>query len=63
MAGQGDTEQAAKVYGGTEPLNAFDIAETVSWIVNLPSRVNVNTISLMPICQAFSPFAISRTMI
>lgn len=57
---KGDLEQAAQVYRGTDPLTAGDIAETVAWIAGLPARVNVNTISLMPACQAFAPFAIQR---
>ena len=57
---RGDDEKAKKVYQGTTPLTPEDIAETVSWIVHLPAHMNVNTISIMPTCQAFSPFAIDR---
>ena len=51
----GDADKAAKVYDGVTPLNAEDIAETVAWIVGLPSHVNVNRIELMPTCQAPGP--------
>jgi len=57
---KGDESKAKKVYEGTNPLTSEDIAETVSWIVNLPKRVNINTISMMPVGQAFSPFAVDR---
>lgn len=55
-----DDTAAAKVYEGTLPLTAADIAETACWIASLPSHVNINYIELMPTCQGFSPFAIKR---
>ncbi len=58
---KGDKTKAAAVYAGTEPMTADDIAETVYWVATRPARVNVNTISMMATCQAFSPFAIHRT--
>lgn len=57
---KGDQVNADKVYQGTTPLSAEDIAKTVYWIANLPAHVNVNMIELMPVCQAFGPFAITR---
>jgi 3-hydroxy acid dehydrogenase/malonic semialdehyde reductase len=56
----GDEQRAAAVYAGTEPLTAEDIAETVYWIVSRPAHVNINTISLMPTCQACGPMAVKR---
>ncbi|HEX9242957.1 MAG TPA: SDR family oxidoreductase [Anaeromyxobacter sp.] len=56
----GDAAKAAKVYEGVQPLSAADVAEAVLWTVSLPPHVNVNAIELMPVQQAFSPFAISR---
>ncbi|XLZ72319.1 SDR family oxidoreductase [Massilia sp. SR12] len=55
-----DDAAAAKVYEGTTPLTADDIANTAYWIATLPPHINVNLIELMPTCQAFSPFAIKR---
>ncbi len=57
----GDAEKAKAVYAGTQPLTPEDIADTVHWIVSRPAHVNINTISLMPTCQAFSPFAVKRS--
>jgi 3-hydroxy acid dehydrogenase/malonic semialdehyde reductase len=57
---KGQDDKAKKVYEGTDPLTAQDIAETVAWITALPAHMNVNTISLMPVCQAFAPLAIDR---
>ena len=57
---KGDEEKAAKVYEGTEALTAADIAETVAWVVNRPPHVNINTLEVMSIDQAWGPFAIHR---
>jgi 3-hydroxy acid dehydrogenase/malonic semialdehyde reductase len=56
----GDEQRAAGVYQGVDALTAEDIADTVQWIVSRPRRVNINTISLMPVSQAFSPLAVKR---
>ena len=37
-----------------------DIAESILWCITRPAHVNVNRIELMPVQQAFGPFAISR---
>jgi len=57
----GDDAAAAKVYAGTVPLSAADIADTAYWVATLPPHVNINTIEMMPTCQGFAPFAIKRT--
>jgi 3-hydroxy acid dehydrogenase / malonic semialdehyde reductase len=55
-----DDAAAAKVYEGTIPLTASDIAEAAFWIATLPPHVNINYIELMPTCQGFGPFTIKR---
>ena len=55
-----DDAAAAKVYEGTVPLTAQDIAETAYWIATLPPHLNINYIEIMPTCQGFAPFAINR---
>jgi 3-hydroxy acid dehydrogenase/malonic semialdehyde reductase len=57
---KGNDDAAAKVYEGTTPLTAKDIAETAYWIATLPPHINVNSIEMMPTCQGFSPFNIKR---
>ncbi|MFC5480784.1 SDR family oxidoreductase [Massilia suwonensis] len=57
---KGNDEAAAKVYEGTTPLTAKDIAETAYWIASLPPHINVNSIEMMPTCQGFAPFNIKR---
>jgi hypothetical protein len=56
----GDSDKADQVYTGTEPLTAFDIAETVSWVVNRPAHVNINSLELMPVDQAWGALAVHR---
>lgn len=56
----GDDQQAAKVYAGTTPLSADDVAEAAYWITTLPPHVNVNTLSLTPVAQGFGPVAVHR---
>ena len=58
---KGDDAAAAKVYEGTVPLTAKDIAETAYWIATLPPHININSIEMMPTCQGFSPFTIKRS--
>jgi len=57
---KGDENRASTVYTGTKPLTAEDIADAVHWVITRPAHVNINTISMMPVCQAFSPLAIYR---
>lgn len=57
---KGNEEKAATVYEGAEALTAEDIAETVQWVVSRPAHVNINTLELMSIDQAWGPFAVHR---
>ena len=56
----GDSQRAAEVYKGTQPLTAHDIAEIIYWVTGLPPHINVNSMEVMPVCQAWAPFAIHR---
>lgn len=58
---KGDDAAAAKVYQGTQPLTAEDVAEAAWWVASLPPHVNINHIEMMPTCQGFSPFAVRRS--
>ncbi|WP_085314755.1 SDR family NAD(P)-dependent oxidoreductase [Derxia lacustris] len=57
---KGDDAKAAKVYENTQPLTAEDIADTVFWVATRPAHINVNSIQLMPVCQAFGPLAVHK---
>ena len=57
---RGDDAAAARVYAGTQPLTADDIAETAYWIATLPPHININLVEMMPTCQGYGPFNIKR---
>jgi len=57
---KGDEKRVAAIYDGTQPLMPEDIADIIHWVATRPAHVNVNTIQVMPTCQAFGPFAIHR---
>lgn len=57
---KGNDAAAAKVYEGTVPLTAEDIANTAYWIATLPPHININRIEMMPTCQGYGPLAIKR---
>lgn len=49
---RGDRERARKVYEGFEPLAPKDIAETIWWVVDRPTHVNIQEVILTPTAQA-----------
>lgn len=57
---KGDDGKANQVYQGTQPLTPEDVADVVFWAATRPEHVNINRVEVMPVCQAFSAFAISR---
>jgi NADP-dependent 3-hydroxy acid dehydrogenase YdfG len=50
----GDTERAATVYQGLQPLTPEDVADAILWAVSRPARVNIARILLTPVQQANS---------
>jgi 3-hydroxy acid dehydrogenase / malonic semialdehyde reductase len=56
----GDTERAAGLYAGTDPLTPEDIAAAVEWVTFQPEHVNVNLLELMPVSQSFGPLPVDR---
>lgn len=57
---KGDADRASLPYKGTKPMSAEDIAETIFWSCVLPRHLNINRLQVMPVTQAFGPFAIHR---
>lgn len=49
---KGDSQAAAAVYKGLEPLHAEDIARTILWVTQQPAHVNVQELLIMPTAQA-----------
>jgi 3-hydroxy acid dehydrogenase/malonic semialdehyde reductase len=56
----GDKAKADSIYAGMKPLSAEDIAQTIFWTITQPEHVNINRVEIMPVMQAFSPFAVNR---
>ena len=57
---KGDQAASDQLYRGTTPLSAEDVAEQIYYVATLPAHMNVNRMEVMPVRQAWSPFAIDR---
>ncbi|MFV8835713.1 SDR family oxidoreductase [Aquisalimonas sp.] len=55
---RGDSDKAASLYEGNDPIQPEDIAEVIWWVSSLPARVNVNTLEVMPVTQSWNPLAV-----
>src|SRR5919198_596091 len=49
---EGDRERADKVYEGTTPLSAEDVADAIAYVVTRPPHVDVDYVSIKPTDQA-----------
>jgi 3-hydroxy acid dehydrogenase / malonic semialdehyde reductase len=49
---RGDAARAGKVYEGTQPLTATDIAEILVWVASRPPHVNIDELLVKPVDQA-----------
>ncbi|HKH42674.1 MAG TPA: SDR family NAD(P)-dependent oxidoreductase [Solirubrobacterales bacterium] len=49
---EGDAEKAARVYEGTMPLTAEDVADAVAYVVTRPPHVDIDYVSIKPTEQA-----------
>lgn len=58
---RGDEAKAKNVYEKTKPLKPEDIAEVIYFCATLPPHVNINTVEMMPVSQAFSSLAVHRS--
>ncbi len=56
----GDAQRAAGVYENADPLTPEDIADAVEWVATRPARVNVNTLQVMPVGQAWGPLRVHK---
>lgn len=57
---QGDQNAVGQVYQGTTPLTADDVAEQIFHVAMLPAHININRLEMVPVRQAWGPFAIDR---
>ena len=49
---KGDVERARKLYEGTNPLVAEDIAEILVWVATRSPHVNIDEMLIKPVDQA-----------
>ena len=56
----GDQAASDRLYQGSDPMTAQDIAATVLWIAQLPPHLNINQLELMPVSQSFAGFQVAR---
>jgi serine 3-dehydrogenase len=47
----GDQEKAKAVYQGFRPLSADDVADVITYVVNLPEHVNIPDVIVVPTAQ------------
>ncbi|ASL26916.1 SDR family NAD(P)-dependent oxidoreductase [Azotobacter chroococcum] len=57
---KGDQVASDRLYSGTTPLTAEDIAEQIFYVASLPAHININRLEVMPTRQAWLPFAVDR---
>jgi NADP-dependent 3-hydroxy acid dehydrogenase YdfG len=53
----GDSERAAEVYRGLEPLRAEDVAELIAFVVTRPPHVDIDYVGIKPTAQATATVA------
>ena len=49
---KGDAARAEKIYAGTNPLVAEDVAEILVWVASRPPHVNIDELIVKPVDQA-----------
>lgn len=49
---KGDSEKAANVYAGYEPLKAEDIADAIAYCINAPKHVTISDMTIYPSAQS-----------
>lgn len=57
---KGDEAKAKEVYKNLTPLFAEDIAKQVKWVIEQDAHINLNSIEIMPSCQAWGPLKVHR---
>ena len=56
----GDKQASDKLYAGADPMTGEDIANTLLWVADLPTHLNINRLELMPVSQSFAGFQVAR---
>lgn len=56
----GDQQAYDDLYRGVDAIQPKDIADTLLWLAQLPPHLNINTLEIMPVQQAWGPLAVHR---
>jgi serine 3-dehydrogenase len=56
----GDHAASDKLYAGSHPMTAEDIAEQIYYVASLPPHLNINRLEIMPVSQSFAGFQVAR---
>lgn len=56
----GNQQAYDDLYRGVEAIQPEDIADTLLYLAELPPHLNINQLEIMPVQQAWSPFAVNR---
>ncbi len=57
---KGDKDKADALYEGTQPLTGEDVADIIYFTTQLAPHININSLEVMPTCQAWGPLKISK---
>ncbi|MBR9788359.1 MAG: SDR family NAD(P)-dependent oxidoreductase [Vibrionaceae bacterium] len=57
----GDQEKYNAIYNETNALQPEDIADIIFWIADQPTHININSLEVMPTCQAWDNFKLVRS--
>jgi NADP-dependent 3-hydroxy acid dehydrogenase YdfG len=60
---KGDGDKAQEVYANAKALSAADVADIIFWVTSVPAHVNINSVEVMALCQAWGRLAVDRTML
>lgn len=59
---KGDNHKVNKTYENVAYIRPSDIADVLSYIVNLPAHININRLELMPTAQTFNGLTVARML-
>ncbi|WP_305043760.1 SDR family NAD(P)-dependent oxidoreductase [Geoalkalibacter sp.] len=57
---KGAAARADQVYADTQPLSAEDLARVILWVADQPPHVNINSLEVMSVDQAWGHLAVHR---
>lgn len=57
---RGDEKRAKSVVENKQALEPDDVAQVIYFCYSLPEHVNLNTVEMMPVSQAFSPLTVHK---